>query len=248
MTGKEYILLTLALAADFLENLPNKRDAYRIAYSSAAPIKRTNYFMSLSRLLGSKQIEKVIKDGEVFYRITSLGWKGIEEILPIEKLRTRWDGKIRLVVFDIQEKWKSDRERLRALLRSLGFGMLEESVWLTPFAIERGLVSMLSREKIAGEVLVLRSELLSGKIKEIMARAFNLERLEKSYDELIDKWEAKEVVNLGTALRWELEYFEIISSDPCLPDPLLPLNWSGSTAKFIYLKHIRKLIRKEKSN
>jgi phenylacetic acid degradation operon negative regulatory protein len=199
--------------------------------------------MSLGRLLANKQIEKVLKDGKDCYRITTVGWKGIEEVIPIERLRLKWDGNLRLVIFDVQERWKKDRERLRYLLKNLGFGMLQESVWITPFAIEGGLVPMLEREKIAGEVLVLRSRMLSGKIKDIMARAFDLEPLENAYMELLDQWELGEIKNPSGARKWELDYFDILSTDPCLPDALLPTNWAGTKAKVVYMKSIRKLIR-----
>ncbi|MEK7611341.1 MAG: CRISPR-associated endonuclease Cas2 [Patescibacteria group bacterium] len=242
MTGKEYILLSLALASDFLESFPKRRDAYRLSYHSSFPVKSSTYFMSLGRLLADKQIEKVVKDGKNCYRITSVGWKGIEEVIPIERLRLKWDGKLRLVIFDVQEKWKKDRERLRYLLKNLGFGMLQESVWITPFAIEKGLVPMLARERIAGEVLVLRSELLSGKIKDIIARAFDLEPLENAYTELIDQWELGEIKAISDVRKWEQNYFDLLSNDPCLPDALLSSTWAGTQAKNVYMKYIRRLI------
>lgn len=242
MTGKEYILLSLALASDFIEAFPKRRNAYRLPYHSSFPLKSSTYFMSLGRLLADKQIEKVVKGGKNCYRITSVGWKGIEEIIPVERLRIKWDGKLRVVIFDVQERWKKDRERVRSLLKNLGFGMLQESVWVTPFAIEKGLVPMLARERIAGEVLVLRSSLLSGQIKDIMARAFNLETFDKAYTELIDKWRLGEINDLAGARKWELTYFDILSTDPCLPDALLPANWPGTRAKNLYMKYIRKLI------
>ena len=46
----------------------------------------------------------------------------------------KWDGKWRLVIFDIPEKMKKTREALRNKLRKLGFYQLQKSVFVFPFA------------------------------------------------------------------------------------------------------------------
>lgn len=45
----------------------------------------------------------------------------------------RWDGKWRLVIFDVPEKRRRDRDLLRGTLRRLGFYRLQQSVWLYPY-------------------------------------------------------------------------------------------------------------------
>ena len=45
----------------------------------------------------------------------------------------RWDGKWRIVIFDVPEKMKRAREALREKLRELGFKELQKSVFIHPF-------------------------------------------------------------------------------------------------------------------
>ncbi|MDO8622371.1 MAG: CRISPR-associated endonuclease Cas2 [bacterium] len=45
----------------------------------------------------------------------------------------RWDGKWRLVTFDVPEKRRRDRHLLRSTLQQLGFYRLQQSVWLYPY-------------------------------------------------------------------------------------------------------------------
>lgn len=45
----------------------------------------------------------------------------------------RWDGKWRVLIFDIQEPKKTHREALRGKLKQLGFFPLQKSVWAHPF-------------------------------------------------------------------------------------------------------------------
>jgi len=45
----------------------------------------------------------------------------------------RWDGKWRLVLFDIQINHKIKRDALRHMLSKIGFVQLQKSVWVYPF-------------------------------------------------------------------------------------------------------------------
>lgn len=58
----------------------------------------------------------------------------IDEI-KIKKLE-KWDGKWRMVIFDIPEKKKKAREALRNKLRELGFRELQKSVFIFPYECE----------------------------------------------------------------------------------------------------------------
>ena len=44
-----------------------------------------------------------------------------------------WDGKWRLVVFDIPEKLRKGRDALRAKIKELGFYELQKSVFVFPY-------------------------------------------------------------------------------------------------------------------
>ena len=45
----------------------------------------------------------------------------------------RWDGKWRLVIFDVPEKYKKAREALRRKLKELDLIRFQDSVWITPY-------------------------------------------------------------------------------------------------------------------
>ena len=62
----------------------------------------------------------------------------------------RWDGKWRLVMFDVPEKRKKVRDTLRMLLRSAGFIHFQDSAWIQPYPCDE-------------LVTLLRSHLGSGK-------------------------------------------------------------------------------------
>lgn len=60
-------------------------------------------------------------------RLTALGGRD-----PVERWARPWDGRWRLVLFDLPSVEVAMRSKLRRLLHSEHFGYLQNSVWLTP--------------------------------------------------------------------------------------------------------------------
>ena len=54
----------------------------------------------------------------------------------IERQQKKWDGKWRIVIFDIWEKSRQKRNFLRNELSDFGFVKLQNSVWITPYDCE----------------------------------------------------------------------------------------------------------------
>ena len=48
----------------------------------------------------------------------------------------KWDGRWRMLIFDIPEKKRPLREKIRSTLLSIGFLRLQDSVWIYPYACE----------------------------------------------------------------------------------------------------------------
>lgn len=79
------------------------------------------------------------KDGIVEIILTKEGKKKAlkYQIDEIEiKKPDKWDGKWRIVIFDIPEKKKKAREALRNKLKDLGFKELQKSVFVLPYECE----------------------------------------------------------------------------------------------------------------
>jgi len=69
--------------------------------------------------------------------------------------RPRWDKKWRVLIFDIPESRKMDRENLRHTLVGIGFMKLQDSVWIYPYDCE-DLVNLLKADlEVGKEVLYM---------------------------------------------------------------------------------------------
>lgn len=100
------------------------------------PKSTENAFRRLYRE-GYIAIEK--SNRQLFISLTDEGRKraGIYQInnLAIRKPK-RWDGKWRVVIFDISDRQRMKREALRGFLKRLQFYKLQDSVWAHPFNCE----------------------------------------------------------------------------------------------------------------
>ena len=92
---------------------------------------------TISRLAGRGFIVfKKNETGKIYAKLTDKGRSELMryklEELIVNKPR-RWDGKWRIVIFDIKELRRRERDRMRKELISLGFQHLQHSVWIYPY-------------------------------------------------------------------------------------------------------------------
>lgn len=186
-------------------------------------------------------IEKVIdKNGEVYFRFTDKGKTRLIREIPLLRFQTKpWDGKWRQVVFDIPEEMRAKREKLRDKLLSLGFGMLQRSVYITPFDISEQVADFLEEHNLSEYAVVFEMERLSGESeKELANVVWKLDDLHRRYLDFVMKWERLlEATNEEILKKFEAfqgEYFSILLADPGLPRELLPDDWLSSQANKIY--------------
>ena len=87
-----------------------------------------------------KLIEYVCdKDGKTVVKITTKGKSRLKafsiELIEIKKPK-KWDGKWRLVMFDIPMRFTKGREALRYHLKDLNFFQFQKSAWIYPYPCE----------------------------------------------------------------------------------------------------------------
>jgi len=186
-------------------------------------------------------IEKIIgKDGNVYFRFTDKGKARLIKEIPLLRFqKRRWDGKWRQIVFDIPEEMKPKREILRKKLNCLGFGMLQRSVYITPFDIGEELAEFLEENGLEEYAIVFEMEKLSGESEKELANAvWKLDNLSCRYLDFINKWQGfLEKPNSEFLKKFDEcreEYFSILIDDPGLPPELLPDDWPFYQANKIF--------------
>lgn len=181
-------------------------------------------------------IKQVGRGKRVPPEITLAGRKRLEKILPIYDEKRVWDKKLYLVTYDIAESRKKDRELLRSMIKQLGMGMLQKSVWVTPYNPQEILRGFLKERYLNGSVIIsdIGKDGAVGEsdLKDFIVRVYKLEKLNERYEEFLDK--VKSAAKAKPYLY--LEYLSILKDDPQLPFELLPPWWKGEEAYWVYKK------------
>lgn len=110
------------------------------------------------RLKDRGMVEFVKKDGKTLVRLTEKGNKELLKYQMREKMikkPKRWDGKWRMVIFDIKERSRNIRAGLRKELVALGFLKLQNSVWVYPYDCEEVVIMLKAYFRIGKDVLYL---------------------------------------------------------------------------------------------
>lgn len=184
---------------------------------------------------------KRAKRKRVWPEITKAGMKRLVSLIPQYDKNRVWDKRLYLVTYDIPEKRKKDRELLRKYLKRIGAGMIQESVWLTPYNPHDILRGFVEERNLGGTIIVSDigkdGSIGEGDIKDLVVRVYKLDEINKEYRKFLERFEN------STAALFEVSfaYWKILKKDPQLPSELLPANWLGEKAYKLYLKSNPKL-------
>lgn len=106
---------------------------------------------------------RLVKRGLLVYKnnLLQLTPKGESELrflslteFALQKPR-KWDGRWRVLTFDIAESRRRTRDRVREILHRIGFKRLQNSVWIYPYDCEDVIVLLKADLKIGKDVLYL---------------------------------------------------------------------------------------------
>jgi phenylacetic acid degradation operon negative regulatory protein len=192
-----------------------------------------------------------------YYSLTPVSTKTIEagaaRIFHSHSPRDSWDGQWHLVTFSIPESAREGRDRLRRELEWMGFGMLTNALWISPYDY-RGEIGQLADslglcEHI--EMFTARHEGFAN-AETIVARCWNLPAINAHYTAFIEKYKPMyeqhlRLLKRGDDLqpsqyfvhRFELihEYRRFPFKDPELPSELLPTDWRGIEAANLFKQY-----------
>lgn len=72
--------------------------------------------------------------------LTDKGKKFSEKLDTVDRIKIKipkqWDEKWRIVIFDVWERRRAVRDKLRLMLQKAGFRRLQDSVWVYPYECE----------------------------------------------------------------------------------------------------------------
>lgn len=121
---------------------PNTVQLLKYVEKWIRPGPRLNRRLSqaVSRMVASGLMVREHSGSSYKLRLTAKGERiaeGVDtrkKILP--RVPIRWDGKWRIIMFDVWERRHAVRDQLRTLLKRVGFVKIQGSVWVYPYDCE----------------------------------------------------------------------------------------------------------------
>ena len=147
------VATTIPNAARLLKYFPGYKKGARFNYQAKS---------ALGRLAGKGLVTFDEENGKRYARITEKG----ERVLQMETERVamtkkrKWDRRWRVVIFDVPERRKSVRDRLRRFMDGYGFVRLQDSVWIYPYDCEDLIALAKTDFRIGADVLYMIVERL----------------------------------------------------------------------------------------
>ena len=143
------ILKTLAekpaVALDVLKESGDKKVSYALT-------------RALKNLVENGYAEIHSSENKKFVRITKKGRSKLNSIkLEAEDALVPggWDGKWRIILLDLDEGRKNERESLRYLLKKAGFVCVKNTVWISPYPYEHLFMNIKKDLGLSTEIMII---------------------------------------------------------------------------------------------
>jgi phenylacetic acid degradation operon negative regulatory protein len=141
---------------------------YKLLYGDLKLAKQNSVYRALGRAEKRGYVKKRIVDEKTYIALTKLGRDKLKKIKDKPDFDTKvedkeWDGKYRLVFFDIPEKNRAVRDLLRSKLKELGFVGWQKSVWVGREDVTAKLRGFFEEAGLRDYALVIETEDLGSK-------------------------------------------------------------------------------------
>jgi len=141
---------------------------YKLLYGDLKKYYRADSINhALKRAEKKGWVRKLINNEKVYVSLSELGRQELNKfkekaespLLPqLKKSNKAWDGKYRVVFFDIPEENRIIRDTLRSKLKEFGFVGWQKSVWLTRENITRTLRNFLRDNGLEDYILIIETK------------------------------------------------------------------------------------------
>ena len=128
--------------------------------------------MAIHRLKKKALIYAERRGTKLIFELTEEGEREVEKIQSkFNKTKPKiWDGKWRIIIFDIPEKLRGKRDLLRRELVGFGFKQLQESVWAYPYSLPQEFRDLWKETGIFKYCVILEVEKIEN--SEVLQRFF----------------------------------------------------------------------------
>jgi len=136
----------------------------------------TRVRQAMKRLEGRGLVVGIEENGTTRFVLTEKGKRYAERLAEAESLHIpipkRWDGRWRVVIFDIWERRREVRRQFRNMLKKIGFVLVQDSVWVYPYDCEEVIAFIRTHLRLGKGALYMIADGIEGDKK--LREHFNL--------------------------------------------------------------------------
>jgi phenylacetic acid degradation operon negative regulatory protein len=204
---------------------------------------RNGFLRQLQRLEKLQLLERQPgRQDDRLHRLTEAGrLQALGGRDPVTRWNRRWDGRWRLVLFDVPETRGTERDKLRRYLQRRGFGYLQNSVWITPDPVKEEQAMLADWRVDVESLILLEARPCAGETdSEIVAGAWGFSDINQRYtvhQQVLARRPRRRLDSPAAATafhRWVREeretWLDAMRHDPLLPACLLPRQYAGRKA------------------
>ncbi len=138
---------------------------------------KTTYALSraLKNLVDNEYAEIYKSERQNYAKITPRGKNKLNSLMldsDTTLVNTTWDGFWRIILLDLPENRKSERESLRYLLKKAGFVCLKNSAWISPFPFEHLFTNIKKDLGLTTEIMIIVTQLVDEETKKFLFETF----------------------------------------------------------------------------
>lgn len=156
-----WILLALEKSVDGairLNDLTNNPGYYAYWNGWEYPLKKSSLAQAIKRLRENQLVEQVKIGDEVVLKLVN------SEDFILDNDDIEWDGKWRIVIFDIPEQKRIVRNLFRRNLKKWGFKYLQKSVWVSKQNVFDRLIKYVQNLGLEKYITIIETNKLSPKL------------------------------------------------------------------------------------
>lgn len=180
------------------------------------------------------------RDELVGQRVIRLTQKGLAAAQvgddPEQRWYRSWDGKWRVILFDLPEEERESRRNLRRKLQASGFGCMQRSAWISPDRLDDLAANLRPLAVNAANLVLLDASPCGGELSTDLVRAaWDFKRINEAWEKLEHHLAALPDTSQPAAkekvVRWVTKERNLLQNcfrlDPFLPKELLPTPYQG---------------------
>lgn len=197
---------------------------------------------TLSGMLGNNFIKRAADQHT--YQLTDKGYEQLCLEFPfLRGIKYQWDGTWRVISYEIPEKKRDLRDRLRRSMRGWGLGPWHRSFWLTPHPIIENLRELVFGKEEEKYIHAFESTHIFGSVHELVEKVWGKSQLERRYRALLQEWHGLLTSPMSGREKFRTvvsSYVDTLRDDPGLPKNIVGEKWIGFEALSLFhdIKHL----------